>query len=518
MKRNSTLLWGSLLLLLLWAIPGPILLAQRNVYEENFGNPTANTLVQNYLDWQDHNVTYTGDGTCDIRSSNASQGYGPASGGGNVMINDTIKWFMVSGINTSGLTDLSIYCGLRKTTAENGNNFKVEVSQDGRSWTRLFLSDTLPTGTGTSGWYRVRYPNVPACGNLHIRFSNSALTDYRLDDIALVSGEEVTLATVETPLFSPAGGTYYEPQSVSITTNTPDASIYYTLDNSTPTTQSTPYSGPFTLNRSGTIKAIATCNNMYNSEIAAATFTILDTNSLVTLPLDISDNSTVTHYDITGLDGFRGYHLGTSYSDGSVKFESSHAGEASLVAHLDSSPDTIVFELKGKKGGSNPSAYEGVRFQVSYSEDGTNWTPFATIFGDDISVEEFTRFEYTIANGDARYVRWTLQSALKGNTQLNNLRITQNQGQNSGGSGITNNYDTRIFEVYPNPNSGGFTIHKGNLEIRSLTLYNILGHAVKSWDNPVEGTYYFIYQFPKGTYILKAVTNHGTIQRKVVLQ
>lgn len=511
------MLLGSLFLLLLCAIPGPILLAQQSVYEENFGIPTANTLVQNYSGWQDHTVTYSGDGTCDIRSSNASQGYGLASGGGNVMINDTVKWFMVSGINTTGLTDLSIYCGLRKTTAENGSNFTVEVSQDGTSWTRLFLSDTLPTGTGTSGWYRVRYQNVPACGNLHIRFSNSTMVDYRLDDIALVSGEEATLATVETPVFSPSGGTYYEPQSVAITTATPNASIFYTLDNSAPTIQSTLYSGPVTLNGSTTIKAIATCDNMYNSETASATFTILDTNSRVILPFDISNNSTTTHYDITGLDGFLGYNLGTSYSDGSVKFESSHAGEASLVAHLDSAPDTIVFELRGKKGGSNPSVYEGVCFVVSYSTNGTNWTPFATIFGDDISLEEFTRFEYTIADGDARYVRWTLQSAQKGNTQLNNIRITKAPEGNPNEEDGVNTYNPNIFGVYPNPTPAAFHIHKGNLEIRSMTLYNILGHAMISWTNPDERTFYSIQDFPKGTYILKAVTNHGTIQRKIVL-
>ena len=516
MKRNSSLLLGSLFLLLSCVVPSPNLLAQRNVYEENFGNPTSNTLVQNYLDWQDQHVTYTGDGTCDIRASNASNGYGQASGGGNVMINDTIKWLMVSGINTTGLTDLSIYCGLRKNTTENGSNFTVEVSQDGITWTRLFLSDTLPTGPGTSGWYRVRYPNVPACENLHIRFSNLAQVDYRLDDIALVSGEEETLATAEAPAFSPNGGTFFMPQNVSIATATPNASIYYTLDNSAPTLQSNLYSGPITLTRSTTIKAIAICNNMFNSEIATATFTILDTNSLVALPFDISQNSTVTHYDISTLDGFRGYHLGTSYSDGSVKFESSHAGEASLVAHLDSAPDTVIFELKGKKGGSNPSAYEGITFQVSYSDNGTNWTPFATIFGDDISLDEFTRFEYTIAESNVRYVRWTLQSAQKGNTQLNNIRITQGQEVNVGEENTVNTYNPSIFCVYPNPTNYQFNIHTGGLQIRSMALYDVFGHIVATWDNPSERTTYYIQQLPVGTYILKANTEHGTIQRKIV--
>ena len=242
-----------------------------------------------------------------------------------------------------------------------------------------------------------------------------------------------------------------------------------------------------------------------------------DTNGLVELPFDISNNSVDTHYEITHLDGFRGYHLGSSYADGSAKFESTHAGEASLVAHLDSAPDTLIFELKGKKGGTTPSAYEGIRLEVSYSSDSVTWTPFATIFGDDISLNEFTRFEYTITESDARFVRWALQSALKGNTQLNNIKITQKQENNPNEGENINTYNPNIFGVYPNPTPSGFLIHKGDLEIRSMTLYNILGHAVESWTNPIERNFYLIQHLPKGIYILKAATNHGTIEKKVVL-
>lgn len=64
---------------------------QAVLYEEDFGTPTANTLIQYYTGWQDSTVTYVGNGTCDVRSSSASSGYGGASGGGNVMLNDTVN-------------------------------------------------------------------------------------------------------------------------------------------------------------------------------------------------------------------------------------------------------------------------------------------------------------------------------------------------------------------------------------------------------------------------------------------
>ena len=52
---------------------------------------------------------------------------------------------------------------------------------------------------------------------------------------------------VSTPIISPAGGLVTTIDFINISCTTAQASIWYTLDGSTPTTLSTPYSGPFTL-------------------------------------------------------------------------------------------------------------------------------------------------------------------------------------------------------------------------------------------------------------------------------
>jgi hypothetical protein len=49
--------------------------------------------------------------------------------------------------------------------------------------------------------------------------------------------------------------------------------MYYTTDGTTPTTGSTLYTGPFTLNVAHTVKAIAVATDYVNSAVATSVFT-----------------------------------------------------------------------------------------------------------------------------------------------------------------------------------------------------------------------------------------------------
>ena len=59
-----------------------------------------------------------------------------------------------------------------------------------------------------------------------------------------------------------------ESNIISITSDTQNASIYYTLDNSTPTRESTPYTGEFSITKSCVVKAIAVRTDYKDSPIA----------------------------------------------------------------------------------------------------------------------------------------------------------------------------------------------------------------------------------------------------------
>ena len=91
-------------------------------------------------------------------------------------------------------------------------------------------------------------------------------------------GQDIELI-VATPVFTPSQGTYNSPQSIGITDATAGATIYYTTDGTTPTSNSTLYHGALSVSSSETIKAIAVLNGYATSRVAIATYSILTTSS-----------------------------------------------------------------------------------------------------------------------------------------------------------------------------------------------------------------------------------------------
>lgn len=74
------------------------------------------------------------------------------------------------------------------------------------------------------------------------------------------------------PSISPAGGLFTNSVSVTLSDGTIGAKIYYTLDNSTPTTNSTVYSAPITLTNTAPVKALAFKPGFVPSAVVEETF------------------------------------------------------------------------------------------------------------------------------------------------------------------------------------------------------------------------------------------------------
>jgi hypothetical protein len=77
---------------------------------------------------------------------------------------------------------------------------------------------------------------------------------------------------VATPKFSVSPGTYTSPLKVKIKDSTRGAIIYYTTDGWTPTTASTRYMGPISIDSTTTLQAIAVSPQFYRSRLASAEY------------------------------------------------------------------------------------------------------------------------------------------------------------------------------------------------------------------------------------------------------
>ena len=110
-----------------------------------------------------------------------------------------------------------------------------------------------------------------------VKFTVDGTTGHRrIASIAVTyEGGQVTLPA---PTFNPAGGTYYEAQTVEIS-GPAGATIYYTTNGNDPTTSSAVYSAPIAVNQTTTIKAIAN-NGELTSAVATATYTISSIQSV----------------------------------------------------------------------------------------------------------------------------------------------------------------------------------------------------------------------------------------------
>jgi glucosylceramidase len=109
---------------------------------------------------------------------------------------------------------------------------------------------------------------------------------------SVVASATYTIAAA-TPVFSPAAGTFTSAQTVTITDTTPGATIYYTIDGSTPTTSSTQYMAAIPVSSTETIKAIAAASGYTNSDVASATYTIVPPYNMV-ITATTNDGTQVT--------------------------------------------------------------------------------------------------------------------------------------------------------------------------------------------------------------------------------
>lgn len=179
---------------------------------------------------------------------------------------DNIKW-NISGNATdgytfypNGVTDKWLYC--------NNTNNGIRVGTNNAKTFKLDESSGYLVHIGTSRYIGIYNNNDWRCyGNTTTNIKGQTFKFYKS-----VAG---STPNCETPTFSPAGGVYSAALRVEISTKTDGATIYYTTDGSTPTTNSNVYSGLFPITETTTVKAIAVKSGYDNSSVATATYSFI---------------------------------------------------------------------------------------------------------------------------------------------------------------------------------------------------------------------------------------------------
>ncbi len=154
-------------------------------------------------------------------------------------------------------------------------NYELSLSPDNG----YFDSDEVSPVSGTLAEITI-YVRLKAGLEVGNYSGNVTITSGDITKTIALSGTVDALPVAATPTFSPVAGTYMTEQSVTISCETANAAIYYTLDGSDPTENSTLYSAPITVSETTTIKAIAIASGYDNSTIAEATYTI---NEVITI-------------------------------------------------------------------------------------------------------------------------------------------------------------------------------------------------------------------------------------------
>src|SRR5690606_24447834 len=174
-------------------------------------------------------------------------------------------------------------------------DYTVEYSTNGTDWIPSSnINGTLLTNSDwkTYGPIAINSSN----SNIQIRIKNTGSTErIMIDDFTWTeSGSPTQTATPEITATGIANGidTYWNTADVSIETFPPDATIYYTTDGNDPTTSSSVYSVPFTINSTTTVKAMATAAGLDDSNIATKEFTIT-TPATATVPYSEDFNNTL---------------------------------------------------------------------------------------------------------------------------------------------------------------------------------------------------------------------------------
>lgn len=220
-------------------------------------------------------IYYTLDGSIPDVSSNKYENEITLSDAKNY----TLKAIVISGDKRSSVATVNFE--IKKESVS-----KPVISPEGKTYNSIVSVAISCSTIGASIYYTTdgseptefgsKYSNeIPLILSGTYTVKAIAVKDGLKSDIASATYTlEIDQDQVETPVITPATGTFSTAQNVTITCGTSGADIYYTVDGSLPTESATKYTGSFSVNATTTVKAIAVKAGYAASSVASSVITI----------------------------------------------------------------------------------------------------------------------------------------------------------------------------------------------------------------------------------------------------
>lgn len=218
------------------------------------------------------------------------------------------------GLNKGGDIRLYVYNGVGNTlvvSIAGGaiDSIQLNIKQNTTFEVKAGEGDAAQVVTATNNWFvinsnRFTIQNTTASGTTQLQL-NSITIEYTTDGSIFAK-----------PVISPEETSFSGSVDVSIEAEE-GAKIYYTLDETDPTVESTEYTAPFTLTATTLVKAIAVKGEMV-SPIAEKRYTLLDTISVTEARALINSAPNKTY---VGTHFIKGVVAGKPYITGSGGFK-----------------------------------------------------------------------------------------------------------------------------------------------------------------------------------------------------